>query len=74
MSLAIFILPRISQRIRPAQWIAEILPLTHFIRLVRGIMLRSAGMFELSRELLALVAFATVAMTFAVLRFRKRLD
>jgi ABC-2 type transport system permease protein len=59
---------------RPAQWIAEILPLTHFIRLVRGIMLRSAGMFELSRELLALVAFATVAMGFAVLRFRKRLD
>jgi ABC-2 type transport system permease protein len=57
-----------------AQWIAEVLPLTHFIRLVRGILLRAATLGELRNELGALALFATIAMTFAVLRFRKRLD
>jgi ABC-2 type transport system permease protein len=59
---------------RAAQWLAEVLPLTHFIRLIRGIMLRRAGLLELSPDLLALLAFATVAMGLAALRFRKRLD
>ncbi|MBO9716004.1 MAG: ABC transporter permease [Pseudoxanthomonas sp.] len=59
---------------RPAQWLAEVLPLTHFMRLVRGIMLRGAGLWELWPDVLALLAFATVMMTAAVLRFRKRLD
>ena len=59
---------------RAAQWLAEILPLTHFIRLIRGIMLRSAGIGELAAETYALVAFTAVAMTFAVMRFRKSLD
>ena len=36
------------------QWLAEALPLTHFLRLVRGIMLRGAGLFELWRDVLAL--------------------
>jgi len=57
-----------------AQRIAEVLPLTHFIRLVRGILLRAATLPEMAREIGALALFATVAMTFAVLRFRKRLD
>jgi ABC-2 type transport system permease protein len=56
------------------QWIAEVLPLTHFLRLVRGIMLRGAGLFELWPYVLALVAFTGVMMTAAILRFRKRLD
>jgi ABC-2 type transport system permease protein len=56
------------------QWLAEALPLTHFLRLVRGIMLRGAGLFELWRDVLALVAFTAVMMTAAILRFRKRLD
>ena len=59
---------------RAAQWLAEILPLTHFIRLIRGIMLRSAGIGELAAETYALVAFTAVAMAFAVMRFRKSLD
>jgi ABC-2 type transport system permease protein len=59
---------------RAAQWLAEVLPLTHFIRLIRGIMLRSAGIGELASELHALLAFAAVTMAFAVLRFRKTLD
>jgi ABC-2 type transport system permease protein len=59
---------------RAAQWLAEVLPLTHFMRLVRGIMLRGASLWELWPDVLALLAFATVMMTAAVLRFRKRLD
>jgi ABC-2 type transport system permease protein len=56
------------------QWIAELLPLTHFLRLVRGIMLRGASLWELWPDVLALVAFTTVMMSAAILRFRKRLD
>ena len=56
------------------QWIAEVLPLTHFLRLVRGIMLRGASLWELWPDVLALAAFTTVMMTAAILRFRKRLD
>jgi ABC-2 type transport system permease protein len=57
-----------------AQFIAEGLPLTHFVRLIRGIVLRGAGLGELLREVGALLAFAGVMLTVAVLRFRKRLD
>jgi ABC-2 type transport system permease protein len=56
------------------QWLAEVLPLTHFLRLIRGVMLRGAGLFELWPEVLAMLAFITVMMTLAILRFRKRLD
>lgn len=58
----------------PAQWLAEVLPLTHFIRLVRGIMLRDASLFELWPDAAALAAFTLAVMSIAVLRFRKRLD
>ena len=59
---------------RPAQWLAELLPLTHFIRLARGIMLRGATLAEQWQAVAALLAFTTVMMTVAILRFRKRLD
>jgi ABC-2 type transport system permease protein len=59
---------------RPAQWLAEVLPLTHFLRLIRGIMLRGAGLLVLWPDVLALAAFILVMMSAAVLRFRKRLD
>jgi len=59
---------------KPAQWIAEILPMTHFMRLIRGVVLRGASLPELSSELLVLAGFIIVAMTIAVLRFNKRLD
>lgn len=59
---------------RIVQWLAEILPLTHFLRLVRGIMLRGARWWELWPEVLALLGFIVVMMTLAILRFRKRLD
>jgi ABC-2 type transport system permease protein len=58
----------------PAQYVAEIMPLTHFMRLVRGIMLRGADLTELWPSLAALGAFITVMLAIAVSRVRKRLD
>lgn len=59
---------------RAAQYIAEILPLTHFVRLIRGIMLRGAELSHLSMDIYALLAFMLVTMALAILRFKKRLD
>jgi ABC-2 type transport system permease protein len=57
-----------------AQWIAEVLPLTHFMRLIRGVMLRGASLGDLLPEVFALAGFTLVMMTVATLRFSKRLD
>jgi ABC-2 type transport system permease protein len=59
---------------RVAQWIAEVLPMTHFMRLIRGVVLRGASLTELSSEIAILGVFIAVAMSAAVKRFRKRLD
>ena len=59
---------------RFAQWLAEALPLTHFMRLVRGVMLRGAGLGDMLPEVFALAGFTVLMMTLAMLRFRKRLD
>jgi len=59
---------------RVVQYIGEVLPTTHFIRLTRGIMLRDAPLADMSQDLLALGAFAFIAMTAATIRFSKRLD
>jgi len=57
-----------------AQYLGEILPNTHFIRLTRGIMLRNASLIELGRELLVLAGITVIAMTGAIMRFSRRLD
>jgi len=57
-----------------AQYIGEVLPTTHFIRLTRGIMLREAPVGELWPDLAYLIGFTVVAMTIAAKRFTKRLD
>ena len=59
---------------RAAQWIAEFMPLTHYLRLSRGIMLRGAGVEELWREILILGVFCIVLLGLAVMRIHKRLD
>ena len=59
---------------RWAQGIGELLPLTHFLRIVRGIMLKGAGLAELLPELWALLAFTLAAGTLALLRSRRTLD
>jgi ABC-2 type transport system permease protein len=56
------------------RWLAEVLPLTHFLRLIRGIMLRGAGLAEMWIDVAALLAFTAVMMGAAILRFHKRLD
>jgi ABC-2 type transport system permease protein len=57
-----------------ARWIAQLLPLTHFVELVRGIVLRGAGLAELQVPIYKLLAFTAVALTVVTLRFHKRLD
>ena len=59
---------------KAAQWFAEVLPLTHFLRLIRGIMLRGASLAELWPSATALAGFSAAMMAVSILRFRKRLD
>jgi ABC-2 type transport system permease protein len=58
----------------PAQWLAEILPLTHFLRLVRAIMLRGADLLDVWPSLAALGVFIAVVLVVAVSRVHKSLD
>ena len=57
-----------------AQWIGETLPLTHYLRIVRGIMLKGATVADLHYDGAALFVLMLVAMTIAVTRFRRTLD
>jgi ABC-2 type transport system permease protein len=57
-----------------AQYIGEGLPLTHYLRIVRAIMLKGATLQNLQYDALALLAVTLVAMTIAVTRFRRTLD
>ena len=57
-----------------AQWIGEALPLTHYIRIVRAIMLKGATLENLQHDAVALAVLMLVAMTIAVTRFRRTLD
>jgi ABC-2 type transport system permease protein len=57
-----------------AQYLGEGLPLTHYIRIVRAIMLKGATIQNLQYDTIALIALMLVAMTIAVTRFRRTLD
>jgi ABC-2 type transport system permease protein len=57
-----------------AQYIGEALPLTHYLRIVRSVMLKGSGYADLAVDAGALAAFALVAMSVAVMRFRQTLD
>ena len=57
-----------------AQLIGETLPLTHFIRIVRGIMLKGNGFADMQMDVAALIIFMIAAMALALFRFRKTLD
>ena len=58
----------------PAQWLAELFPLTHFLRIVRGILLREADLPLLWHDVWPLVVFFLVFLALATKRFQKRLD
>ena len=57
-----------------AQWIGEALPLTHYLRIVRAIMLKGSTLADLHYDTLALFGLMLIAMTIAVTRFRRTLD
>ena len=59
---------------RWAQALGEILPLTHFLRIVRGILLKGNGWVEIAPEVWPLVAFLLVALLVALRRYRQTLD
>jgi len=57
----------------PARWLSQVLPFTHFLRIVRGILLRGSQLGQLERELGWLCGILLCAVLLASLRFRKRL-
>jgi ABC-2 type transport system permease protein len=57
-----------------AQWIGSGLPLTHFLRIVRGILLKGSGPADIAPELWPLLLFLAVAMAIGVKRYRQTLD
>jgi len=59
---------------KAAQWIAEALPATHFMRMSRGIILRDAGVMDLQPDALWLLGFTALGLVVASRRFSKHLD
>jgi len=57
----------------PAQWLSQALPLTHFLRIVRGIVLKGSHFVDVAPELAWLVAILVVLVVFSSVRFRKKL-
>jgi ABC-2 type transport system permease protein len=57
-----------------AQWVGDLLPLTHFLRIVRGILLKGNGAAEILPEVWPLLGFLLAAGTIALLRYRQTLD
>jgi ABC-2 type transport system permease protein len=58
---------------RPAQWLALALPLTHYLRIVRGIVLKGSGIGDVFVEVIWLSAILVALVALASLRFRKKL-
>ena len=57
-----------------AQVLGEVLPLTHFLRIVRGILLKGNGLYNVAWEIWPIALFAAVALAIAVVRYRRTLD
>lgn len=68
-----FMFPRAAMP-AAAQWIGLLLPLTYFLKILRGILLKGVGLTEIWPQVLALIAFATLLIALAVRRFHKTLD
>jgi ABC-2 type transport system permease protein len=58
----------------PAQWIGEVLPLTHFLRIVRGIMLKGSSWHEVAPHAWPLGVILLVVSALALARYRRTLD
>jgi len=57
-----------------AQDIGECLPLTHFLRIVRGILLKGNGLLEIAPDLWPIALFLVVMLTIGIKRYRQTLD
>ena len=57
-----------------AQYVGEALPLTHYLRIVRAIMLKGSSLSDLRYDAIAMFLLMLIAMTIAVTRFRRTLD
>jgi ABC-2 type transport system permease protein len=68
-----FMFPRAAMPL-PAQWLGLTLPLTYFLEILRGILLKGVGIDALWPELLALIGFAVLIVTMSVRRFHKTLE
>ena len=57
-----------------ARWVGEALPLTHYLRIVRSIMLKGSTLADLQYDTVGLAVLMLIAMLIAVTRFRRTLD
>jgi len=57
-----------------AQWIGEALPLTHFLRIVRGVMLKGAGWSDIALQVVPILVFIAFAAAIAMKRYKQTLD
>jgi ABC-2 type transport system permease protein len=58
----------------PARWLSTVLPLTHYLRVIRGIVLKGASMSELTAELAWLAGLTLLLIVVVSMRFQKKLD
>ncbi|WP_268914441.1 ABC transporter permease [Coxiella burnetii] len=57
-----------------ARWLGEILPLTHFLRITRGILLKGNSWYEILPDLWPILLFAAIALLIGLKRYRQTLD
>ncbi len=68
-----YIFPRVAMPL-PAQWIGLMLPLTYYLNILRGILLKGIGFDQLWRPTLALSGFAILLFAISVNRFSKTIE
>lgn len=68
-----YIFPRVAMP-EPAQWVGLALPLTYFLKVLRGILLKGVGFADVWQPTLSLLALATVLIAISVRRFRKTIE
>jgi ABC-2 type transport system permease protein len=57
-----------------AQWVGEVFPITHALRIVRGVLLKGNGLAEIAPELWPIAAFTLVIAVIATWSYRETLD
>lgn len=72
MMLSGFLFP-VQNMPLPIQWLANVLPAKHFVSILRGVMLKGAGVAELWVDILALTLFTVVMVGMSTARFERRL-